>query len=94
MAIDTSLVVSASTKYEDLRDIYASFSAEIDIDTVMITKMDETQHFGSMFSLLYDIKKPVSYFSVGQEVPEDLAAASSEFFVDCLLDGFKAKNAK
>ena len=94
LAIDTSLVVSASTKYEDLRDIYASFSAEIDIDTVMITKMDETQHFGSMFSLLYDIKKPVSYFSVGQEVPEDLAAASSEFFVDCLLDGFKAKNAK
>lgn len=86
--IDTNLVVSAGTKYEDLKEIYANFSAEIDIDTLIITKMDETKRFGDAFSLLLDSKKPVSFFSIGQEVPDDLLAASSEFFIDCLMDGF------
>lgn len=92
--IDISLVLPANTKYEDLKEIYSNFASELDIDTLIITKMDETKCFGNMFSLLYDIKKPVSYFSTGQEVPEDLIVASSEFFVDCLLDGFRGKNAR
>ncbi len=92
--IDISLVLPANTKYEDLKEIYANFASELDIDTLIITKMDETKCFGNMFSLIYDIKKPVSYFSTGQEVPEDLIVASSEFFVDCLLEGYRAKHAK
>lgn len=92
--IDISLVLPANTKYEDLKEIYSNFASELDIDTLIITKMDETKCFGNMFSLLYDIKKPVSYFSTGQEVPEDLIVASSEFFVDCLLEGFRGKNAR
>ncbi len=94
LSIDISLVLPANTKYEDLKEIYANFSSELDIDTLIITKIDETKCFGNMFSLLYDIKKPVSYFSTGQEVPEDLIVASSEFFVDCLLDGYKVRHAK
>jgi flagellar biosynthesis protein FlhF len=94
LSIDISLVLPANTKYEDLKEIYANFSSELDIDTLIITKIDETKCFGNMFSLLYDIKKPVSYFSTGQEVPEDLIVASSEFFVDCLLDGYRVRHAK
>lgn len=94
LSIDISLVLSATTKYEDLKEIYNNFASELDIDTLIVTKMDETKCFGNMFSLLYDIKKPVSYFSTGQEVPEDLITASSEFFVDCLLDGYKVRHAK
>lgn len=94
LPIDISLVLPANTKYEDLKEIYSNFACELDIDTLIITKMDETKCFGNMFSLLYDIKKPLSYFSTGQEVPEDLIVASSEFFVDCLLDGFRGKNAR
>jgi flagellar biosynthesis protein FlhF len=44
--------------------------------------------FGNIFSLAYETKKPISYFSVGQEVPEDLVPASSDFLVECLLHGF------
>ncbi|HOI84347.1 MAG TPA: flagellar biosynthesis protein FlhF, partial [Campylobacterales bacterium] len=58
--IDISLVLPANTKYEDLKEIYSNFASELDIDTLIITKMDETKCFGNMFSLLYDIKKPVS----------------------------------
>lgn len=84
--IDVSLVMSATTKYEDLKDIYHTFST-LGIDTLIFTKLDETRAYGNVFSLIYDTKKPTSYFSIGQEVPNDLKVASSDFLIDCLLDG-------
>lgn len=86
--IEVSLVLSAGTKYEDLRDIYQSFSA-VEIDNLIFSKLDESRSFGNIFSLACDVKKPISYFSVGQSVPNDLLVASNDFLVDCLLDGFK-----
>lgn len=87
-SIDVSLVMSANTKFEDLRAIYRKFSV-LGIDTVIPTKLDETNGFGNIFSLVYENKKPISYFSTGQEVPDDLQPATADFFVDCLLNGFK-----
>lgn len=86
--IDITLVLSATTKYEDLRDIYQAFS-EFDIDTLIFSKLDESKGLGNLFSLVYESKKPVSYLSIGQEVPIDLMVASNDFLVDCMLDGFK-----
>lgn len=85
--IDVVLVMPSSIKYEDLQATYNNF-ATLDIDTIMFTKLDETIGFGNIFSLAYETKKPVSYLSVGQEVPEDLVCASSDFLVECLLHGF------
>lgn len=85
--IDVVLVMPSSIKYEDLKATYDSFQS-LDIDTMMFTKLDETRGFGNIFSLVYDTKKPISYFSVGQEVPEDLVVANSDFLVECLLHGF------
>ena len=86
--IDVNLVLSAGTKLDDLQDIYDNYSF-LDIDTLIFTKMDETRGFGNIFSLINDTKKPISYFSIGQEVPDDIITASGDFLVDCLLDGFK-----
>lgn len=88
MKIDVSLVISSTTKYEDLIQIYKSFSI-LDIDTVIVTKLDETQGYGNIFSLMYETKKPLSYFTTGQDVPNDLRVANGEFLVECLIDGFK-----
>lgn len=90
-SISVHLVLSASTKYEDLKDIYRSFSA-VDIDSIIFSKLDESRSFGNIFSLICDVKKPISYFSIGQVVPSDLLVASNDYFVDCLLDGFKNPN--
>jgi flagellar biosynthesis protein FlhF len=87
LSIDVVLVVPSSIKYEDLQATYENFSP-LGIDTVMVTKLDESRGFGNIFSLAYETNKPISYFSVGQEVPEDLVVASSEFLIDCLLNGF------
>ncbi|WP_295020649.1 flagellar biosynthesis protein FlhF [Sulfurimonas sp.] len=86
-SVDVVLVMPSSIKYEDLIATYENFSS-LSIDTLMFTKLDETRGFGNIFSLAYETKKPISYFSVGQEVPEDLVCASSDFLVECLLNGF------
>jgi len=86
--VEVVLVMSSSIKYEDLKITYENFST-LSIDTIMFTKLDETTGFGNIFSFAYEIQKPINYFSVGQEVPEDLVCASGDFLAKCLLDGFK-----
>jgi len=86
-SVDVVLVMPSSIKYEDLKATYDNFET-LNVDTIMFTKLDETKGFGNIFSLAYETKKPISYFSVGQEVPEDLVCASSDFLVECLLHGF------
>ncbi|MCI5786239.1 MAG: flagellar biosynthesis protein FlhF [Helicobacter trogontum] len=85
--INTSLVMSATTKFEDLRDIYEAFSI-LNLDTLIFSKLDESRGLGNIFSLAYETKKPISYFSIGQEVPTDLVVATNESLADWLLDGF------
>ena len=90
--VDVVLVMPSSIKYEDLKITYDNF-APLGIDTLMFTKLDETMGFGNIFSLAYETKKPISYFSVGQEVPEDLVVASSDFLIECVLHGFNRSKA-
>ncbi|EAH8149128.1 flagellar biosynthesis protein FlhF [Campylobacter jejuni] len=85
--IDVNLVVSANTKHEDLMEIYKNFSF-LNIDTLIITKFDETKVFGNIFSLIYETNIPLSFFSTGQEVPDDIEVANSDFLVRCILEGF------
>ncbi|MBL0686433.1 MAG: flagellar biosynthesis protein FlhF [Sulfurospirillum sp.] len=88
--IDVNLVLSAGSKFEDLKSTYKNFSF-LNIDTLIFTKFDETKTFGTVFSLIYDINKPVSYFSIGQEVPDDIVVANSDFLIECMLNGFKRR---
>jgi len=83
--ININLVLSAVTKYEDLMDIFNNFSL-LPIDTLVFTKLDETRNYGNIFSLLLETKKPVSYFSVGQEVPDDLMEANSDYLLKGILE--------
>ena len=87
--IDVSLVLALNAKYEDLRDTYSAFSGSLELDTLIFSKLDESRNFGNMFSLIYETKKPVSYLSIGQSVPNDLLVATNDYLVDCLLEGFR-----
>jgi len=83
--INVNLVLSAVTKYEDLMDIYKNFSI-LPIDTFVFTKLDETRTYGNIFSLLLETKKPISYFSIGQEVPDDLIVADADYLINGILN--------
>jgi flagellar biosynthesis protein FlhF len=84
--IEVSLVISATVKYEDMDDIYNNFSF-LNLNSLIITKFDETKHFGTLLNFMLLYKKPMSYFSVGQEVPDDLVIASKEYLLEQFIGG-------
>jgi flagellar biosynthesis protein FlhF len=75
--ISTSLVISATAKYEDIREIYEHFDF-IRVDNAIVTKFDETRRVGDLIAFLTEKHLPVSYISTGQKVPDDLLPASKE----------------
>lgn len=69
-----SLVLAVNTKEKDSFEIYDKFSKLL-IDDFIFTKVDETNTPGTMLNLSVKLKKPVSYVSIGQDVPDDIIKA-------------------
>ena len=85
--IEHLLVLPANLKYQDLLDIYDLYQ-DFNLGSVVLTKLDETKSLGSVFSFLYECKKPLQYFSTGQDIPNDMMSADTHFFIRCLTQGF------
>jgi flagellar biosynthesis protein FlhF len=79
--IEVALVLAATVKYEDMEDIYKNFSF-LNLSSVIISKFDETKHFGTLLNFMLLYKLPMSYFSIGQEVPDDLMVADKEYLLE------------
>jgi len=80
--IHTTLVLSALSKYEDLEDIYHNFSF-LDLNNILFTKFDETRHIGNVINFLVQHNQvPLSYSSIGQNVPEDILSESKKYILD------------
>lgn len=80
--IFTTLVLSALSKYEDLEDIYHNFSF-LDLNSILFTKFDETRHIGNVINFLVNHNQvPLSYISIGQNVPEDILCESKKYILD------------
>ncbi|MCF6206610.1 MAG: flagellar biosynthesis protein FlhF [Sulfurovum sp.] len=79
--LEVHLTLSATVKYEDMDDIYQNFSF-LNLDAVIVSKFDETKHLGTLLNFMLLYKLPMSYFSIGQEVPDDLLVASKEYLLE------------
>ena len=75
--IETALVISATAKYDDIEAIYEHFSF-VDIDSLILTKFDETRRIGEALGFALQKRLPISYVSTGQAVPDDLEPADKE----------------
>lgn len=80
------LVVSATTKADDLVEIYTRFSM-LRPDQLVFTKLDETKTAGSLLSLVKRARIPVSYVTFGQNVPDDLEMVTPKRLVEMILGG-------
>ena len=78
------LVLSATTKDSDTNEITRKFGS-MPLDSIVFTKLDESSSYGSIFNHAIRFKKPVSYLTTGQNVPEDIELATKERLVDLLL---------
>ncbi len=83
---ETMLVMGANTQLEDLRQVAFNFSP-LRPTSLFFSKLDETRRYGAIYSLLAETELPLSYFSVGQHVPDDLMLAQPEAVADLLLEG-------
>lgn len=81
-----SLVLSATTKTEDLYDCIDKFST-LDVNSIIITKIDETNTLGEVINIAYKYPKiKMAYFTNGQDVPADIESAKSEKIIKSIID--------
>jgi flagellar biosynthesis protein FlhF len=78
------LCVSANTKKRDLNEIFKAFGV-MQFDSVIITKVDETSFIGNVINVADKYNKPISYFTDGQEVPNDIHVADPEEIADMMI---------
>ncbi len=74
--IDCHLVLSATSSNAVLSDIIGKFR-DIKIKSLLFTKLDEADNYGAVFSSMINAQRPLSYFTTGQRVPEDIELAST-----------------
>ena len=80
---ETHVVLSAGAKDADCIsqvERYRGFGA----NRVLFTKLDETMKLGSIFNTVVRTKMPVSYFTFGQSVPDDIELAQPTRFLQRL----------
>jgi len=87
--IEVTLLIAATVKYEDIKDIHETFSF-LNLDSVILSKFDETKHLGAILSYLLLHPVPLSYFSIGQEVPDDLVVADKEYLLQRFIGDLDA----
>jgi flagellar biosynthesis protein FlhF len=78
------LVLSATAKDEDLKQTIFHFR-DMDINSLIFTKIDETVHHGCMLNQLLRFNYPISYMGTGQRVPEDIELATQKRLLSFLL---------
>lgn len=80
------LVLSATTKYNDLVKITETYSA-IAKYNLIFTKLDETSAIGSIFNIKMLTDAPLSYTTFGQSVPDDISRINPQNVAKQLLGG-------
>lgn len=78
------LCVSANTKKKDLNLIFKSFNV-MQFDSIIITKVDETSYIGNVINIADKYNKPISYFTDGQEVPNDIHIADADEIAELMV---------
>ncbi len=78
------LVLSANTELESLLAAEKAFRL-LPLKSYIFTKLDEVMDGSSMINFLLERKRPVSYFTTGQNVPEDIELATRKRLGELIL---------
>ncbi len=85
--LEKVLCVSANTKKRDLKSIFSAFDI-MHFDSVIITKVDESSFLGNVVNVADKYNKPISYYTDGQEVPNNIHVADPEGIVSMMMGDF------
>lgn len=79
-----SLVLSSTTKNNDLRSIIDGYSI-LGYKDLIITKLDETTSYGTILNASYLSKSPIRYLTNGQNVPDDIKIVSKDEIINLII---------
>jgi len=85
-ADEVHLVVSGQTNTATLLDIVEHFSV-VSPTHLIFSKLDEAAIFGPLYNIVQKTKIPVSYFTTGQAVPDDICVSDGIKFAKMLYQG-------
>jgi flagellar biosynthesis protein FlhF len=83
--VETHLVLSVTAQEKLFSTTYQQF-LPIGVDRVLFTKLDEGLNFGSLFNFSVRNRVPLSYFTSGQNVPEDLEVATPDKVISLIFN--------
>lgn len=83
-SLETLIVLDASAGQNSLVQAKA-FDQAIDIDGIVLTKLDGTAKGGIVISVSSELKIPVKYIGIGEQV-DDLRVFDANEFIDALFD--------
>ena len=78
------LVLSSPTKNRDLIRIANDFRS-VGYNRIVLTKMDETDTYGTMLNLVCNTGVPISHVTNGQNVPDDIERLTPKRFAELIL---------
>ena len=78
------LVLSSTTKNRDMKYIIEGYRI-LNYNSIIVTKLDETATYGSILNILEIAKIPLSFVSIGQNVPDDIKELSADSIVSLIL---------
>jgi flagellar biosynthesis protein FlhF len=82
------LVMSMTTSFKDLKSIIDSYGFLKEY-RLLFTKLDEATSYGNILNLKVLTGKPLSYFTIGQSVPDDIEVADKERIIQYIFDQHK-----
>lgn len=85
-ADDVYLLASANTQVDELRSVVKNLRC-INPTALFFTKIDETRHFGGIYSVAVEADLPLSYLSIGQNVPDDIVLAQPGAVANLVMEG-------
>ena len=81
---EVHVLLSVTTELRVLWDVIKGF-APLEPNRLMFTKLDESSCFGNILNLTSSLKNPISYLTIGQDVPDDIELATTERITEYLL---------
>jgi flagellar biosynthesis protein FlhF len=82
--LEIHLVISATTRFVDVINTVKNYSI-IPVQRLLFTKVDETDIYGTLFSVAMATKIPLSYITDGQEIQRNIKPVTGSMIAEMVI---------
>ncbi|MDR0490927.1 MAG: flagellar biosynthesis protein FlhF [Oscillospiraceae bacterium] len=83
---DILLCLAATTGFTAIKEMVDTYGF-VNEYRLLVTKLDETKHRGSLLNISWYAKKPLAYATTGQNVPDDIEIVDVESIARQIISG-------